>query len=119
MSGPICPDCEVGNIIDGVECEFCGWTGAKLAGKVLLSEWGGPDRGDKFEARRSGRLFFVRVYVKEAVDPLDIMEILDLSNMGGAHGDPLYYYCETSKRPTPEQIKRLLAISGVIEVKVR
>lgn len=126
MSGPICPDCGIGNITTKGEkdiCDFCGWKGPRLPRKIRSSDMYrkmAEDSNRRHKLRKEGTLHFVRVYVKDsdAVDTFTIMDILDIHSLGGAGGEPPYYYIELEGDLDTEKIKKVKALKGVVKVKV-
>ena len=133
MSGPICPDCSWGHIVDREAgnstcenaCVFCGWEGERLPYKrlhIVDHEEQVAVHADKVARREAGQLFFLRVYFdgegEQAGDPVDeaIDEWLGVLGQSWRGG---YSYAELPERPVADAIARLEALPGVTKVVVR
>jgi hypothetical protein len=88
----------------------------------------GARNQEKREARKQGKLFFVRIYVESPGSDRSLKIIMAvpsdakfgiISSMGGARGVPPYHYVELSRKLTAEEIATIVAIDGVKRVDVR
>ena len=124
MSGPICPDCGTFEIKrgspSGASCTLCGWSGERLSNKALDPEdqrKKAASNRAKIERRKSGQLFFLRVFMPEQYEEKvtdAVMKLLDLKSISLNGGG--YLYVELSERPSEEVLRKLESIRHVTKV---
>ena len=126
MSGPICPDCSLLALEEAGEnkmkCPICGWKGEMPPRKIMAAKIGNSlwkETQAKLKLRKSGKLFYYRIYLKgtdkqKSDVPFDIMDILDLNEIGG--NDKLLFHLP--EKLTDKQLEGIKAIKAVDRIEV-
>lgn len=105
------------------QCQFCGWIGnaADLGRKIPTEETLDHLSADR-DLKRQGKLFFVRVYLKNgASDDVDF-EILDILNANGASSSASAgipgFKIRLDSRPNDELLVKARAVKGIERIEV-
>lgn len=125
MSGVYCDGCGEGSLLPDpggkgkqpVACDLCGWK-ADLVEQPRKIPCDDEEPWTKRERKNAGKLFFLWIRFDPKIDDavFGAMEVLGLDSMSSGGGDDSLV--ELEKKPTDEQMERLLKVKGVKKVRL-